>query len=99
MPLSLQAPALIKYTNRRLVRLLLAWAPRIMKVLRLQLPKWGLVLQVDTNGNIIKTLGDPKGQKVWGVTSAVESHDGKLFLGSLHSKGIAVLDLARVQQQ
>jgi hypothetical protein len=39
-----------------------------------------------------------KGEKVWGVTSAVE-FDGKLFLGSLHSKGIAVLDMNMVAEQ
>ncbi len=57
-----------------------------------------LLLQVDGEGNIIRTLGDPKGEKVWGVTSAVE-FDGKLFLGSLHHKGVAVLDLNKLPQQ
>jgi hypothetical protein len=56
------------------------------------------VLQVDGEGNILRTLGDAKGEKVWGVTSAVE-FDGKLFLGSLHSKGVAVLDMNKVAEQ
>lgn len=93
----LQAPGLIKYTNIRLVRLFFAWAPRIMRLFKLKLPKMGLILQVDSNGQVVRTLGDPQGEKVWGVTSAVEAN-GKLFLGSLHAKGIPVLDLKRVQQ-
>jgi hypothetical protein len=87
----------VKYTNIRLVRLFFAWAPRIMRLLKLKLPKMGLVLQVDSSGQVVRTLGDPQGQKVWGVTSAIEA-GGKLFLGSLHAKGVPVLDLKRAQQ-
>lgn len=96
--LPLQSPGIIRFTSSRLVRLLFACAPRIMRLFRLQLPRMGLVLQVDGNGSIVRTLGDRTGQKVWGVTSAVEM-DGKLFLGSLHSKGVAVLDLNKVSKQ
>lgn len=69
-----------------------------MRLLKLKLPKLGLVLQVDSNGQIVRTLGDPKGEKVWGVTSAVEA-GGKMFLGSLHAKGIPVLDMQHVSQK
>lgn len=80
------------------MRLFFAWAPRIMRLFRLKLPKLGLVLRVDGEGNLLQTLGDPSGEVVWGVTSAVEA-GGRLFMGSLHSKGIPVLDLRKVQQQ
>lgn len=91
-----QAPGIVRYTDRRLVRVLLAWTPRIMRLLGLKPPRKGLVLQVDGgDATIIRTLADPTGEKVWGVTSAVESN-GKLFLGSLHSKGVAVLDLQKL---
>lgn len=92
------APGLIKFANRRLVRLFFAWAPRIMRLFKLKLPKVGIVLRVDGEGNLLQTLGDPSGQVVWGVTSAVEA-GGRLFMGSLHSKGIPVLDLRKVQEQ
>jgi hypothetical protein len=41
-----QSPEIIKYTSSRLVRVLFAWAPRIMRLFKLKLPKMGLVLQV-----------------------------------------------------
>jgi hypothetical protein len=68
-----------------------------MRLLKLKLPKQGLVLRVDGSGNVVQTLGDPQGERVWGVTSAVEA-GGRLFMGSLHSQGIPVLDLQKVQQ-
>jgi hypothetical protein len=44
----------LAHTRSRLVRLLFAWAPRIMRALKLQLPKWGLVLRVDGGGSIVQ---------------------------------------------
>lgn len=98
-PSTTQAPSLLKYTDRRLVRVLFAWAPRIMRLFKLKAPREGIVLQVDGNsGTILRTLGDADGQKVWGVTSAIEA-GGRLFLGSLHAKGIPVLDLNKVETE
>lgn len=44
---------------------------------------YGLVLALDEQGNIVRSLHDPTGELVKEVTSA-EEHDGYLYLGSLH---------------
>eukprot|EP00879_Flechtneria_rotunda_P017206 GHRR01018025.1.p1 GENE.GHRR01018025.1~~GHRR01018025.1.p1 ORF type:complete len:385 (+),score=107.69 GHRR01018025.1:394-1548(+) len=90
------APGIIAYSNRRLVRLLLAWTPRIMRLIGLQPPKKGLVLKVNGEGQIVKALGDPTGKVLWGVTAATEQ-DGKLFLGTLKRSGVPVLNLHKAQ--
>lgn len=94
--LQLQAPGIIAYTNHRLVRLVVAWLPRMIRWLGLQPPKQGLVLKVDSEGKIVQQLGDPQGKVVYGVASATEA-DGKLFLGTLHRRGVPVLDLSKVK--
>jgi len=48
---------------------------------------YGLVLALDENGNIIRSLHDPTGEHVMEITS-VQEHQGYLYLGSLHSKKI-----------
>lgn len=80
----------------RVVRLLIAWLPRIMRLLHVPLPKMGLVLKLSPEGHIVQTLADPQGKVVDALTSAVEA-DGKLLLGTLGHKGIPVLDVSKVQ--
>lgn len=91
------APGIAAYANHRLVRVLVAYMPRIARLLGLKPPKQGLVLKISPEGKVLQELGDPKGEVVWGISSAVEA-DGKLFLGSLHRSGVPVLDLAKVQK-
>lgn len=91
-------PSIVRFAHSRLVRLLFAWTPRIMRLLGLAVPKTGLVLKVDPSGAILEVLGDPHGRVVWGVTSAIEA-DGRLFLGSIRRSGVPVLDLAKIQEQ
>jgi sugar lactone lactonase YvrE len=86
-------PPVVKLSQVRVARLLIAWMPRLMRLLRVPLPKMGLVLKLSPEGRIVQTLADPKGKVVDGVSSAVE-HDGKLFLGTLKHQGVPVLDLA-----
>ncbi len=78
------------------MRLVVAWLPRVIRTLGLHPPKQGLVLKVNSEGKIVKELGDPQGQVVYGVTSATEA-DGKLFLGTLHRRGVPVLDQSKVK--
>lgn len=87
-----QPPGIVAYASSRLVRLAIAWAPRVLRLLRIPLPKLGLVLRLDGSGAIVQALGDPSGQHVAGVTSAVEA-GGRLFLGSIAADGVPVVDV------
>lgn len=49
-------------------------------------------------GQIVRAFGDPHGKVVAAITSAFESEDGRLFLGTLHDSGVPVLDLKMAQQ-
>jgi hypothetical protein len=104
----------VAFSSSRLVRLLLAYAPRVMRLLRIPIPKLGLVLRVDGAGSVLEVLGDPSGAVVHGVTSATEEVVGsggssgssgsssgrrRLFLGSIAGAGVRVLDLGDVQPQ
>jgi sugar lactone lactonase YvrE len=53
---------------------------------------YGLVLALDENGRIIKSLQEPTGKHLWEITSARE-YDGYLYLGSLHADRIGRLKL------
>lgn len=44
--------------------------------------RYGFVLAVDEQGEIVRSLQDPTGEKVWEVTS-VHERDGDLYLGTL----------------
>jgi len=57
-----------------------------------------LWIQVNGQGQIVRAFGDPHGKVVAAVTSAFESEDGRLFLGTLHDSGVPVLDLKTAQQ-
>jgi len=85
-------PPLVKISQFRLVRVLIGWLPRIMRLLSIKPPGLGLVLKVSPEGQIVQTLADPKGSKVFFISSAVE-HAGKLFLGTLGMPGVPVLKL------
>lgn len=54
--------------------------------------RYGLVLEVDASGRILRSLHDPTGEHMWIVTGVVEK-DGVLTLGSLHNQWIAQLPL------
>ena len=75
------------------MRLALAWAPRVMRLLRIPLPRLGLVLRLDGAGRIVQALGAAAGDAVAGVTSAVEAPGGRLFLGSIAADGVPVVQL------
>lgn len=52
---------------------------------------YGLVLQVDADGEVVDSLHDPEGS-VFGITSATP-RDGSLYLGSLFGYGVSRYDL------
>jgi hypothetical protein len=81
------------FSHIRLVRVLLSWMPRIMRLLGQDFPNIGILLKVDGSGKIVQVLGDKRGAVVSRVTSVFESEDGRLFLGSLHKRGVPVVDL------
>jgi hypothetical protein len=85
-------PPLAKISQFRLIRVMIAWLPRIMRLFSIKPPGLGLVLKISPEGQIIQTLADPNGSKVFFISSAVE-HAGKLFLGTLHMRGVPVLDM------
>jgi hypothetical protein len=58
----------------------------------------GILLRVDESGKIVEVLGDKSGGIVSHVTSAFETEDGRLFLGSLHKRGVPVVDLKAAQR-
>nr|VFK22482.1 MAG: hypothetical protein BECKMB1821G_GA0114241_100236 [Candidatus Kentron sp. MB]VFK28810.1 MAG: hypothetical protein BECKMB1821I_GA0114274_100737 [Candidatus Kentron sp. MB]VFK74106.1 MAG: hypothetical protein BECKMB1821H_GA0114242_100137 [Candidatus Kentron sp. MB] len=53
---------------------------------------YGLVLALDEQGNIVRSLHDVGGAHVKEITS-VEEHDGYLYLGNLHQDWIGRLKL------
>jgi len=65
---------------------------KLPESLQPQPKKYGLILQLDKNGNIISSLHDPKAEFAGIVTSVIEK-DNKLYLGSLTSPYVAVYDL------
>lgn len=87
------AEKLLAYSHIRLVRVLFSWMPRIMRLLGQDFPNIGILLRVNNIGEIVEVLGDKQGAVVSRVTSAFESEDGRLFLGSLHKRGVPVVDL------
>lgn len=54
--------------------------------------RYGLAVEVDPEGTILRSLHDPDGRTVTTVTSA-EEVDGALYLGTLHEHGLARLTL------
>ena len=55
-------------------------------------PRYGFVLGIDEQGQVVHNLQDPSG-RVAHLTGARE-HDGRLFIGSLEDSAVAVIDLA-----
>ena len=87
------------YTPRNAAADRLAPHPFVRKMLwrlpKALLPKpapYGLALELDASGKIIRSLHDPSGSHISTVTSA-EEVDGVLYLGTLHASQIGRLEL------
>ena len=55
------------------------------------MPKYGLLVEYDLNGEIIKSWHDPSGKVIESIATAV-IHNRKLYLGSIYIDYIGVLD-------
>jgi hypothetical protein len=55
------------------------------------IPKYGLVVEFDLNGNALRSWHDPTGKVIESV-SHVQSHNNKLYLGSFYIDYIGVVD-------
>lgn len=53
--------------------------------------KYGLLVEYDLNGNILRSWHDPSG-KIVESTSAAAVYGNKLYIGSLYMDYIAVID-------
>ncbi|XP_076443101.1 adipocyte plasma membrane-associated protein-like [Babylonia areolata] len=60
-----------------------------------QMPKHGLVVELDQSGKIVRSLHDPHGLQ-YSAVSEVEEENGILYLGSLDRKFVGVLPLRRL---
>lgn len=60
------------------------------------IPRYGLLLEMNSEGKIIQTFHDPSGQVVPDVSEA-EDKDGVLYLGSYSQPFISRLYLRRVE--
>ena len=57
---------------------------------------YGLVLEIDGSGNILRSLQDPTGEHLKEITGARD--DGQnLYLGSLHGDRIGILELKKAR--
>ena len=74
------------------------WLKRLLaKLPRFAWPRpkpYGLVLEVDEEGRILRSLHDPGGRRVPQITTARE-HDGFLYLGTLDGSWVGKLELSR----
>lgn len=71
----------------------------IIKRIILMLPDWlepnlekfGLVIQIDENGNVLQSLSDPNGKEISFITNVVQSKN-KLYFGSLRQDFVGVFE-------
>jgi sugar lactone lactonase YvrE len=86
--------ALYTVRNRLLERVLhpRPWLKRLIarlpRAVASRTQPYGLVLALDGDGNVLRSLHDPGGERVRRVTS-VEARDGYLYLGSVEGDAIA----------
>lgn len=59
------------------------------------LPKYGLIIELDSQGKIIRSLHDPRASVISSV-SEVEDVNGVLYLGSFQAPFIGKLDLNKL---
>lgn len=88
------APAPTWMLRYKLVRLLLAWLP---PVLRPQPKHWGAIVKVTAEGQVVDCLLDLDGSHLMSI-SAVTEVKGRLFLGNLAGDYVSYLDLPQWQR-
>eukprot|EP00918_Siedleckia_nematoides_P027632 GHVU01059557.1.p1 GENE.GHVU01059557.1~~GHVU01059557.1.p1 ORF type:complete len:428 (-),score=40.76 GHVU01059557.1:198-1481(-) len=60
-------------------------------------PKYGILVEIDDNGQIVRSLQDPTGKHLNAV-SEIEEVDGTLYFGSFMAPYLAKLDLNKLEQ-
>ncbi len=55
------------------------------------LPKYGLVIEYDLNGKVLKSWHDQTGNTIAAISHA-ELHNNKIYMGSYHNDYIGVVD-------
>ena len=87
--------------SARLSFTLLPWHPPPLPSLQFRidlqtlsswLPAYGLILEVDTDGTILRSYHDPKGAVVTEASEVIDLED-RLYIGSYHSRHIVELDM------
>ena len=73
-----------------LIRTIIGMFLNVEKV-ALKLPKYGLIIEYDFEGNILKSFHDPIG-KIIEMVTCVTQHNNKLYLGSFIHNYIGVID-------
>lgn len=56
------------------------------------LPAYGLILEVDTDGTILRSYHDPQGAVLTEASEVIDLED-RLYIGSYHSRHIVELDM------
>ena len=56
------------------------------------MPAYGLILEVDTDGAILRSYHDPHGAVITDASEVIEL-EGKLYIGSYHESHIVELDM------
>ncbi|XP_006822136.1 adipocyte plasma membrane-associated protein-like [Saccoglossus kowalevskii] len=64
------------------------------EILKRMAPKYGLLIELNADGDIIQSLHDPTGEVIPSVSEVLETAPGQLYLGSYHSSFIGKLDLS-----
>jgi hypothetical protein len=55
------------------------------------MPNYGLVVEYDLNGRVVRSWHDPEGKHIKSV-SCVTQNNGKLYLGTFEKDHVAILD-------
>jgi len=76
-----------------LIKKLISKLPRFF---RPEPASYGLVLAVNEKGEIIRSLHEPSGTHMGGITSA-RTHGGRLYLGGMCREGVGVYELENMQ--
>ena len=67
------------------------WLKRLLakmpKALLTKKPRYGLILELDRNGQILRSFHDPTGERLAAITS-VEEHDSYLYFGTVEGDAI-----------
>ncbi|BFY99663.1 hypothetical protein BsWGS_02703 [Bradybaena similaris] len=82
-----------EYANQPEMREMVALMSSIEQIMDMN-EKYGMVVEVNENGEIVRTLQDPTGNQISSVSEAAE-HDGFLYLGSYGQPFVSRIPLSK----